>query len=96
MQYYFQTPFIQLENYELDVDVVKIIPEEMARCFQVIALEKQEEILTVGMVNPKDINVISILEHKLNCKIIPIKVEIQVWANAVNTNYINERSYIKS
>ena len=87
---YFKVSFIQLENYTLDVDIVKIIPEEMARCFKVVALEKWVSILTVGMVNPEDKNTINILEGRLKCKIIPIRIEIEKWAEAINNNYLRK------
>jgi len=86
--FYFNTPFIQIENYDLDVDIVKLIPEEMARYYQVIALEQHKDILIVGMVNPKDNTAINIIKTRLNKKILPVKIEIQNWANAINNNYI--------
>lgn len=87
---HFQIPFIQLENYTLDVDIVKKIPEKLARKFQVIALEEWVNILTVGMVNPNDKKTINMLEKKLKYKIMPIKVGIQEWANTINNNYLKE------
>jgi hypothetical protein len=85
--YNFKIPYLQLENYAFDIATVKIIPEEMARGFQVIALENCGNILTIGMVTPDDSKVKKILEARLKVKIIPFKVNIQEWANAVNTNY---------
>jgi hypothetical protein len=74
----------------LDIDTVKTIPEEMARRFQVVALEKWTNVLTVGMVNPKDETAIEILENKTQSKIMPIKVDVQKWAEAINHGYVEE------
>ena len=90
MKNYFNVPFIQIENYTLDVDVVKLIPEEMARYYQVVALEKCNDVLIVGMVKPEDDTIINILEARLKHKIIPVKVDIQNWANAINNNYVRQ------
>lgn len=35
---FFKIPYLNLRSYVLDTSIVKIIPEEMARYFQVIAL----------------------------------------------------------
>ena len=75
--YYFKVPFIQLENYDLDEATVKIISEETSRCFQVVALHKVADILTIGMVNPENKEVITILENRLKYKVMAVKVDIQ-------------------
>jgi hypothetical protein len=90
MYTHFKIPFLNLENYTLNVDIVKTIPEEMARSFQVIALEKWGNILTLGMVNPEDEKSKKILEARIKCKVMPFKVNLHEWANAVNNNYVKE------
>ena len=89
---YFRTPFIQLENYEMDHKTVNIIPEKTARKHQIIALEQTANILTIGMINPENEKVINTLEKKFKLKITPVKVDIQEWANAVNNNYNKKES----
>jgi len=90
MYTHFKIPYLQLENYTLNVGTVKFIPEEMARSFQVIALERWSNILIVGMVNPEDEKSKRILEARIKCKVMPFKVNICEWANAVNNNYVKE------
>ena len=90
MYCHFKIPYLQLANYTLDIKIVKTIPEETARCFQVIALERWGNFLTVGMVNPEDEKAKKILEAKIKCKIMPFKIDMQEWAKAVNNNYIEE------
>jgi len=70
MYTHFKIPFLNLENYTLNVDIVKTIPEEIARSFQVIALERWGNILTVGMVDPEDEKSKRILETSIKCKVI--------------------------
>jgi hypothetical protein len=88
MYTHFKIPYLQLENYTLNVDTVKLIPEEMARSFQVVALERWGNVLTVGMVNPEDEKSKRILEARIKCKVMPFKVNLHEWANAVNNNYV--------
>ena len=83
-------PFIRIEHYELNTDIVKLIPEEMARCFQVVAIEKREKVLTVGMVVPEDKNAITRLESRLKLKVLPVRIEIQNWSSAINNSYLKE------
>jgi hypothetical protein len=80
-------PYLDITHYSFDKEVVKLIPEEMARCFQVIALDVFNNIMTVGMVNPKNLSSLNVLEGRLKYKIIPIQIDIQEWAIAINTNY---------
>jgi len=90
MYTHFKIPYLQLENYTLNVDTVKVIPEEIARNFQVIALERWGNILTVGMVDPEDEKSKRILETRIKCKVMPFKVNLHEWANAVNNTYLRE------
>jgi type IV pilus assembly protein PilB len=90
--YPFGIPFIPLENYQLDTETVRMIPEEMARCHEVVALEKWDNIktlksLTVGMVNPEDKIARKILENHLQFKIHPIKVEKEILIESLNRHY---------
>ena len=45
-------PYLPLSNYEVDPVVVKIIPEQVARQYGVIAVDRVGNILTIVMSNP--------------------------------------------
>lgn len=45
-------PYLQLDNYEMDAEVVKLIPEETARKYCLIAIDKIGDILTLAMADP--------------------------------------------
>ncbi len=47
--------YVNMEDYLIDPEVAKLIPEEMARKHRVIPLFKIGDTLTVAMANPKDI-----------------------------------------
>ena len=51
-------PSMDLTDYLIDAELIKIIPENIARKYKVVPLFKIGNSLTVGMVNPKDIIVL--------------------------------------
>ena len=95
---HFRIPYLDLKNYTTNADIVKIIPEEMARYYQVVAIDKFEgqnslkgfKILTIGMVNPKDETAKKIIEGKTGYHIEVFQVNIQDWANTINKAYLKE------
>ncbi|MDD5070386.1 MAG: ATPase, T2SS/T4P/T4SS family [Candidatus Omnitrophica bacterium] len=48
-------PYVNLEDYLIDSELIKIISENVARKYKVIPLFKIANNLTIGMVNPQDI-----------------------------------------
>lgn len=64
-------PYLPLVNYEIDPVVVKIIPENVARQYGVIAIDRVGNILTIVMANPlnkqavEDIEMISKLSMQI-------------------------------
>lgn len=45
-------PYLQLNNYEVDKEILKLIPKDIAREFKVIPIDKIGDILTVAMADP--------------------------------------------
>lgn len=48
-------PYVDLTDYVVDAELIKLIPESIARKFKVIPLFKIGENITIGMVDPQDI-----------------------------------------
>ncbi len=63
-------PFLPLSNYEVDTEVVKIIPENVARQFMLIPIDRVGETLTVAMANPLNQQAIEDLEMVTGCDIL--------------------------
>lgn len=60
-------PYIPVENYELNQEMTKIIPENMARQYGVVPIDVMGDILTIAMSNPlndKAIEDVEILTKK--------------------------------
>ena len=52
---HFKIPFIQLRQYQLNVDLVKLLPETLSRRFRAIVLSEKSDGLIIGMSDPMDI-----------------------------------------
>ena len=55
-------PYLPLSNYEIDPVVVKIIPERVARQYELIAADRVGNILTIVMSNPLNTQAIEDVE----------------------------------
>lgn len=60
---------INLSTYPLSDDIVRLIPEELARKYEVIVVDKLKSALTVGMVCPLDQQAITDLEWVTGCRV---------------------------
>ena len=64
-------PYVSLEKETIDLDVLKIIPETIARSYNIIAYKKKGNQLEVAMVDPGDLLIIDFLSKTTNFKILP-------------------------
>jgi len=68
---YFGFPFINPEKEKVDEPVFMTIPELVARSRGVIAFEKNEEGIRVGMTDPNDLEIRDNLEKRFGAKVVP-------------------------
>lgn len=64
-------PFVNLENEKIDPQVLKIIPEPIARSHNIVAYRKQDDSLEVAMIDPDDLGTIEFIKKKADLKIKP-------------------------
>ena len=65
----FGIPSINLSKYKIDSEVVKTIPEEMAKKNQIIAISKLSDALVVAVGDPPDVILMDDLRRLSGCKI---------------------------
>ena len=65
----FGFPFLPLSNYEVDANTVKLIPENVATQYNLIAIDKIGNSLTVAMSDPLNIHAIEDVELITSCKV---------------------------
>ena len=49
-----KTPYKAVDPAQIPEDVLKLVPYETSRAYQVVPIEKQDKMLVVGMLNPDD------------------------------------------
>ena len=89
---HFKIPFLDIKHYEFDSEIVRIIPEEMSKEHKVIAIDKLNHILTVGMVHSEDKNLIEFLEQETKMMVLPFKITLSDWQEVIATAYIEDKS----
>ena len=62
-------PYLPLSGYEIDTESVRLIPEQVARQYGLIAIDKIGDTLTLAMSNPLNIQAIEDVEFLAKCKV---------------------------
>lgn len=62
-------PYLPLTSYEINPDIVQIIPRRVARQYLLIPIDKLGSNLTVAMSNPLNVQAIEDVELITNCNI---------------------------
>ena len=60
-------PYLPLENYEIDQDITKLIPEPVARQYCLIPIDRIGNALTLAMADPSNIQAIEDIEILTHC-----------------------------
>ncbi|MFH0987296.1 MAG: ATPase, T2SS/T4P/T4SS family [Patescibacteria group bacterium] len=64
-------PFINIEKEKIPPEILKIIPEPIARKHNIVAYRKNGRNLEVAMLDPADLQTIEFIRKKSNLKILP-------------------------
>jgi len=64
-------PFVSLEKGTISPEVLRIIPEPIARKHNIIAYKKDGKRLEVAMLDPEDLQTIDFIRKKAGLKILP-------------------------
>lgn len=68
---YFHYPYIDLNRYRINAEIVRTLPEASARRFRCIVLAQQPDGILVGMSDPTDLMVIDDLQRQLERPVLP-------------------------
>jgi type IV pilus assembly protein PilB len=63
-------PYLPLSNYEIDSQIINIIPGRVARQYLLIPIDKIGDNLTIAMSNPLNIHAIEDVELLSNCNVL--------------------------
>jgi type IV pilus assembly protein PilB len=64
-------PFVSLEKEKIDPDVLRLIPEPIARTHNIVAFRREGQVLEVAMLDPDDLLTIDFIRKSGNFKILP-------------------------
>jgi len=64
-------PFVNLEKEKIPQEILRIIPEPIARTHNIVAFRKQGRNLEVAMLDPEDLKTIEFIKKKVNLRILP-------------------------
>lgn len=64
-------PFVNLEKEVVDPEILRMIPESIAKAHNVVAFRKVGNTLEVAMLDPEDLQTIEFLKKTTNLKILP-------------------------
>ena len=64
-------PFINLEKEKISPEVLKFIPEPIARSHNIVAFRKKGNNLEVAMLDPEDLRTVEFIKKTANLKILP-------------------------
>ena len=64
-------PFVTLEKEKLNIDILSLIPETIARNYNIIAYNRKDSALEVAMLDVDDLPVIDFIKKRSGLKILP-------------------------
>jgi type IV pilus assembly protein PilB len=80
--------YLNLEDYIMDMELIKLIPEASARKYKVIPLFKIANSLNIGMVNPQDIVALDQVRHLTKIDTVePIVVSEKSLEKVIDSSY---------
>jgi type IV pilus assembly protein PilB len=66
---YYRVPYIKLGNKKITTDILRLIPEEAANTFRVIAFQKDSDVIHLAMQDPADLEAKEFVKRKTGLKI---------------------------
>jgi type IV pilus assembly protein PilB len=64
-------PFVDLSKEAIPIEILQIVPELIAKKYNIVAFEKTGTNLKVAMLNPEDLQTIDFIKKKTGLKIVP-------------------------
>ena len=76
---YYDVPYMDLDTYDIDPDVLKLVSERLARKYKFLPLFKIADNLTIAISNPRNLYGIDEIRDILNCDIgVTVSTEDQI------------------
>jgi type IV pilus assembly protein PilB len=80
-------PFVSLKDYNIDPEMVKLVPMSLAKKYHFMPLFKIENAMTIAMADPLDVFAIDELRSALKCAIQPMLASAEEIDDLIKDNY---------
>jgi type IV pilus assembly protein PilB len=80
-------PYLPLECYEINVEAMRLIPQNVCEQYNLIAIDKIGDLLTIAMSNPLNVQAIEDVELLAHCKIQVFVSTMTDVSNAIKKYY---------
>ena len=85
-------PSINLEHFEVDAAIIKIIPAETARKYQVLPLSRSGATLTIAMADPTNVFAMDDIKFMTGYNVEPVVASESALEDAIDKYYGSTRS----
>ena len=85
-------PYLPLSSYEIDKTLIEIIPENVARQYCLIGIDKIGNTLTIAMANPLNMQAVEDIELMTGCKAQAFVSTMTDINNAIDQNYRKKKT----
>lgn len=72
MEFHLGVPHVNLDSYQLKVEVMKLLDAELVKRYKSVPIDKVGDRLTVAMVDPKNVVAIDDIAMATGCQVIPV------------------------
>ncbi len=87
LQHVYETDFIELKDIILDPEMISLIPKKIALRYKLIPLNKENNVLTLAMANPLDVNAIDYIKEYTKMDVMPKFANENEILNALSSSY---------
>jgi type IV pilus assembly protein PilB len=75
------------DNFPIDMGMIDILPVELAQKYQAVPVAKTNNLITLAMTDPTDINALDAIEVHTNMEVEPVICTYQEWNHLLGTLY---------
>ncbi|MCM8760878.1 MAG: hypothetical protein NC938_01970 [Candidatus Omnitrophica bacterium] len=83
-------PYLPLECYDINVEAMRLVPQNVAEQYNLIAIDKMGDLLTIAMSNPLNIQAVEDIEMLSNCKVQVFVSTMTDINNAIKKYYVKK------
>lgn len=87
VSYYLSIPYLDPAKFKIDPEMIKLIPEDLARKYLLLLLCKTRDTLLVGVAEPLDIITLDNLRISLGYEIKQVLTKERIISDCINTYY---------